>query len=265
MKIRSALRFLAAVALGLGGASLAQAGPIVTDWSYSVSGAWTNWAPAGVTHNGNTLQWGTSTGFGQSSLTIGNNPATGSVDTFIGGGNPPAAYVAAALTLTHQNNPITGTSLTLAQLTATLQLTPTTPPGPLQNLPSLAYDIKFVETPNQTPCAAPSPAGNPCNDIFVQVTGLLNQTFVYDGNTYFVNVFPTAGNVLSVLPNSACAAAGVANGCIGFTTVERQSTLLPFGFTISTLPLSVPEPGIMALLGLGLGAAGFIGRRRKVA
>ena len=129
----------------------------------------------------------------------------------------------------------------------------------------IPFSIAFTETSNAIPCAADSPPGNPCNDIFVLTGGLLNQTFDYDDgsglSTYFVNIFPTTGGVLSILDDSACLAANQLAGCLGFTTVEGQNTTLAFGFTISTEPLQIPEPGILALLGLGL--IGLFSLRRR--
>lgn len=253
---------LAAGALAL--SAFASAAP-VNNWDVSTSGTWTSYAPnSGVTlsNAGHTLSWGESTGQGQSSLVI-TNAATSNIPTWWGGGTPPAGYIAPGITLTHNNKPITGTSLTSATLSVAMTLTPTNPIGGGIPLPTINYLIKFVETPNEAPCAAPSPANNPCNDIFVQVAGFLNDTFTHDGYTYYVNAFPTSGGTLSTLPNSACAAAGVANNCIGFTTVEGGSTSLPFGITISSSPLQVPEPGSLALVGLALAGLGFVGRRRR--
>ncbi|MBS0474928.1 MAG: PEP-CTERM sorting domain-containing protein [Proteobacteria bacterium] len=253
---------IAAGALAL--SAFSHAAPVV-DWNVTTTGTWTAFAPSGVTlsNAGKTLSWGTSTGAGQSSLAITNPPAPINIPTWYGVGLPPAGYIAQSVTLTHTNNPITGTSLTDATLSVSLVLQATNPSGAALPASVINYDIKFVETPNQTPCAAPSPAGNPCNDIFVQVSGLLNESFVYDGQTYFVNAFPTNGSVLNILPNSACGAAGVANGCIGFTTVEGQATQLPFGLTISSTKLEIPEPGSLALIGLALAGAGLISRRRR--
>ncbi|MBS0467724.1 MAG: PEP-CTERM sorting domain-containing protein [Proteobacteria bacterium] len=238
----------------------------VTNWAVTTTGVWSSFAPGGVTlsNAGHTLSWGTSTGSGQSSLVITNPvPAVQNVLTLFTGDPLDAAHIANSVTLTHNNNPITGTSLTDATLRVSVSLQPTNPAAGGFPLPNIDYLIKFVETPNQAPCAAPSPANNPCNDIFVQVAGLLNESFLYDGQTYFVNAFPTNGGVLSVLPTSACTAAGVGAGCIGFTTQEGQSTQLPFGLTISTERLQVPEPGSLALIGLALAGAGLISRRRR--
>ena len=252
---------LAAGALAV--SALSHAAPVI-NWDVTASGTWTAFAPNPGVSNPNplTLQWGTSTGSGQSSLVI-TNPATTNIPTWYGGGTPPAGYIAPSIALTHTNNPITGSSLTSATLTAAVTLKPTNPLGPNLPLPNINYAIKFTETPNSTPCAATSPPGNPCNDIFVLVDGFLNESFVYDGQTYFVNAFPTSGGNLATLSNAACAAAGAPTGCFGFTTVEGQSTRLAFGLTISSERLAVPEPGSLALIGLALAGLGFVSRRRS--
>jgi hypothetical protein len=254
---------LAAGALAV--SALSHAAPVI-DWNVAASGTWTAFAPNPGVSNPNplTLQWGTSTGSGQSSLVI-TNPATTNIPTWYGGGTPPAGYIAPSIALTHTNNPITGSSLTSATLSVGVTLTPTNPAGPNLPLPTIAYNIAFTETPNSTPCAATSPPGVPCNDIFVLIDGFLNESFVYDGQTYFVNAFPTSGGNLSTLSASACAAAGRPAGCFGFTTVEGQATNLAFGLTISSERLQVPEPGSLALIGLALAGLGFVSRRRSAA
>lgn len=264
------LTTIAALTIGLFGAGSAYAAPtIVESWTYNLTAEWTAFAPNPGVSNPDplTLEWGNPVNVNQSSLIITNPAADLTVNTYIGGGMPPAAFIAGAISLTHNNFVITGSSLTDATLTATLSLAALLPGvEPSFDLPPIQYDIQFVETPNQTPCASPSIV--PCDDIFVQLTGLLNQSFMYDFDgtglqEYFINIFPVSGGVLSVLSNAECAAAGAGPGCIGFSTPENESTTLAFGFTISTRPLGqVPEPGILALLGIGLAAGAFAGRRR---
>ena len=122
---------------------------MVETWSVDIEGLWTAQGPAGVTRDlGDTrLRWGTSTGFGQSSLVI-TNPVPGlSVDTYVGAGVPPAANTVQTLTLTHANNPITGTSLQNATLTVSLALTPTVPVAPGFPLPSINYARNLQKLP----------------------------------------------------------------------------------------------------------------------
>ena len=259
---------VAAGALAL--SAISHAAPVVS-WNVTTTGTWTAYAPnAGVTRSADLLKlsWGNVAPANQSSLTI-TNPSVQNISTYLGGGIPPEAapYLANSVTLTHVNNvlPAGNPTLQSATLTVEMELQATNPAGGAFDLATINYEIRFVETTNGGTCADPS-SPVPCNDIFVLLSDpLLNESFVYpvDGIEYFVNAFPLNGNVLSMLPNSVCAAAGVGNGCIGFTTVENQSNPLPFGLTISTAPLQVPEPGSLALIGLALAGAGLISRRRR--
>ncbi|MES3014302.1 MAG: THxN family PEP-CTERM protein [Pseudomonadota bacterium] len=268
--MKNLTRFLSTVSVACVALSAQAAPTIVTEWSYDLSSLWTAAAPAGVTGVGTqTLAWGTPAGpGGQSQLVISGDVAGGSVDTFVGAPGPiPPAFFAAGNALTHNNQPIIGASLTGATLTATLSLDAVMPDGVGPGgIDPLIVNIGFAETPNQEPCAVDG-SPTPCNDIFVLIGGLLNQSFTYDVDgtgdvTYFVNVFPTSGGVLSFLDDDECIAAGQAPGCFGFSTPEGESTTLAFGFTISTSPFLVPEPGVLALTGLALLGAGLARRRR---
>ncbi|OOG55369.1 hypothetical protein B0E49_07890 [Polaromonas sp. C04] len=255
------------------GFALSSHAAIVTQWSATVSDTWIPGSFAtGVTlsNSNQTLSWGEPDGFGQSSLTLTSPPANETVTTYVGGGTPPPESTAAGGTLTHHNVPIFNSPMTGATLNSTLNLTALAPPsaGP-GTLSPINFNIAFLETPNVAgQCPAASPPNNPCNDIFVLLNGFFNQTFTYLGSSYFVNIFPTSGGVLSILEPSACAAvhavnsAAPATGCFGFTTPEDATTTLTFGFTISTLPLSVPEPGTIALVGLAL--LGLAVARRRI-
>ncbi len=271
----------AAVALTLiAGAGQASAA-LVTEWGYVVQSGFSDFAPAAPdqnaapndsTNNGvvgsapnagigglpTVLSWGLGSG-GPSQLFV-----TPTVN------NPPNLFTNGAAVdgamLTHANNTISGASLTLtnAQLTSTLLLTPLAPaPGaPIGPLP-VVFDILFEETANAGigggQCT-PGTGGTPCADIFVlQDPGALSFDFILDEFVYTV-ALTAAG--LGPLSDEACAAAGEAAGCIGFITEEGQNNELQTSFTITARP--VAEPGTLALLGLGLLGLG-IARRRKAA
>ena len=239
----------------------------VTSWDYTVHSLFTQatFTDGTVSGSGSALFWGNGVrGFGtpsssQSGLIISNDPASGTALT--GNLTPSPANI-----FTHQNNAIQPPSLVSATIFDQLVLHPTGDLNPLHALTfSTNLHILFAETTNATPCVATSPANNPCNDIFVlDGASALNQTFAFNGDTYFLSTVDLT-NALNPLNPLVCAAAGASSPCIGFTTIEGQDNAAQFGLIITAKPvtISVPVPGTVFLTGIALCALGFRLRNRN--
>lgn len=222
---------------------------IVEEWDYVVQAVFVTSQTAFIgagpgTNNGcelNSAQavtWGACpagpAGSGRSGISISNNPQTGTLVT--------NGLLQVANTYTHHNNVVSAAYATLTRLkiSSDFGLKPKNSADPYVFF-NAEYTVRFVETPNSDPasCVVPSPAGNPCSDIWV-LEGATNHTILIDGEEYAVNFFAAPG--LGPLPDAACEAADAAPGCYGFITVEGEANEVNFLLNMTAAAPPPPPP-----------------------
>lgn len=256
-------------ALGAASASAVE----ITDWGYEVNNTFTDWtesAGAGdvtASDENRKLTWGgdfTSEFPNESSISITNVAAENGLITnggFVNGG-----------VFTHTNKLISVNDAALLsfRLNSALTLTPAAPAGASLVPTSSTFASFFKETPNNGNCIAGSLSN--CDDIFTvgnvdELGGMetddgfefASPSFTIDDYTYTV-FLELAG--LVVLGDDACGVAGASAGCIGLLTQENAVNNFATRFRIASSPVSVPEPGTLALLGLGLAGLGVSSRKK---
>lgn len=205
----------------------------------SVSGVWGPVTGGGGTLNGvgtNEIRWGNSTGFGQSGYRFD-------------GAAPPifAVDIDVPFTLgefTHFNNPITGGSISEAQLNTTVDLTID---GNVFSGLSFVYNFLHDETPNSSPCQAGSVSV--CDDIVdAQNNSAISDIFNIDGVDYTLEVtgFQVDGMQFDQ-----------------FMTQEKKTNVADLRGVITKANVEVPEPSTYLMLG-GFLMFGLLLKRKQL-
>jgi len=131
--------------------------------------------------------------------------------------------------------------------------------------PTTTNAISFNETLNQTTCSGLNPLGTSCDDVFTAATGAFAPvSFNYMGYRYDLSF-----ELLSGLSTNNGVVVGSSfvndngDGTVSVYTPENNPGTSSIHIAMSYTATKIPEPSVLGLLGAGMLALGFVGRRRK--